>query len=70
MKGHKCEGCPFRGEHQEPGFRPFGVCCLKMDLAEAAKAYEAEKCWLENKEKTKKFKFSFNFMIDFIRKRR
>lgn len=44
MKGHKCEGCPFRGEHQEPGFQPFGVCTREKNLIEAQKAYNAETC--------------------------
>lgn len=44
MKGHKCGGCPFRGEHQEPGFRPFGVCTRETNLIEAEKAYNAEVC--------------------------
>ena len=51
MKRHKCEGCPFRGEHQEQGFRPFGVCTRERNLIEAEKAYKAETCRVGNKEK-------------------
>ena len=50
MKGHKCEGCPFRGEHQEQGFRPFGVCTMEKNLIEAQKAYNAETCQVGNKK--------------------
>lgn len=56
MKGHKCEGCPFRGEHQEPGFRPFGVCTREKNLIEAEKAYKAETCRVGEKEIEKKLK--------------
>lgn len=42
--GHKCDGCGFKGEHQEMMFRPFGVCLRELNLAEAEKNYNAEKC--------------------------
>lgn len=42
--GHKCDGCRFKGEHQEMMFRPFGVCLRELNLAEAEKSYNAEKC--------------------------
>ena len=42
--GHKCDGCRFKGEHQEMMFRPFGVCLRELNLAEAEKNYNAEKC--------------------------
>lgn len=41
---HKCDNCPFRGEHQEMGFRPFGVCTWETNLIEAEKTYKAERC--------------------------
>lgn len=44
MKLHKCEGCRFRAEHQEQGFRPFGVCSKEKNLIEAEKIYKAEIC--------------------------
>jgi len=56
MKGHKCEGCPFRGEHQEQGFRPFGVCTKETNLIEAQKAYNAKTCRVGKKEIEKKLK--------------
>lgn len=42
--GHKCDGCSFKSEHQEMGFKPFGVCTKYTNLAEAQRAYETEKC--------------------------
>ncbi len=42
--GHKCDGCSFKSEHQEMGFKPFGACTKYTNLIEAQKAYEAEKC--------------------------
>ncbi len=41
---HKCDGCRYKGEHQEMMFRPFGVCTRELNLVEAEKAYNAEKC--------------------------
>ena len=41
---HKCDGCRYKGEHQEMKFRPIGVCNRGADLAEAVRNYEAEKC--------------------------
>ena len=41
---HKCYGCKYESTHQEMGFRPFGVCTKKSNLAEAEKAYNAEVC--------------------------
>ena len=46
--GHKCDGCGFKGEHQEMMFRPFGVCLRELNLAEAEKNYNAEKCPYDN----------------------
>ncbi len=51
MPKHKCDGCLFRGEHQEPGFRPFGICTRETNLIEAEKAYNAKTCQVGNKEK-------------------
>lgn len=41
---HKCDGCGYKGEHQEMGFRPFNVCTKGINLIEAEKAYKADKC--------------------------
>lgn len=41
---HKCDGCRYKGEHQEMMFRPMGVCNRGANLVEAVKNYEAEKC--------------------------
>ena len=42
--GHKCDGCKYKGEHQEMMFRPMGVCNRGVNLFEAIKNFEAEKC--------------------------
>lgn len=44
MKKHKCDGCRYKGTHQEMMFAPFGVCFKEHNLIEAEKAYRAEKC--------------------------
>lgn len=41
---HKCDGCPYKGEHQEMMFRPMGVCNKAGNLADAVAAYEADTC--------------------------
>lgn len=41
---HKCEGCKYKSEHQEMGFRPFGVCLRETNLYRAEVAYNAEVC--------------------------
>ena len=41
---HKCDGCRYKGEHQEMGFVPFGVCLKETDLIRAEKNYNAECC--------------------------
>lgn len=41
---HKCEGCRFKGVHQEMGFCATPVCTKTMNLEDAAKAYAAKKC--------------------------
>ena len=41
---HKCDGCRYKGEHREMMFRPFGVCTKELNLIEAEKAYNADKC--------------------------
>lgn len=41
---HKCDGCRYKGEHQEMMFRPFGVCTMTTNLIEAERYYNAEKC--------------------------
>ena len=50
---HKCNGCRYRSEHQEMGFRPFGVCTRETNLIEAEKAYKAEVCPYKQKEEMK-----------------
>lgn len=44
MNAHKCDGCRYKGEHVEMGFKPFGVCYKETNLIEAEKNYNAEIC--------------------------
>ena len=44
MSKHKCDGCKYKGEHQEMMFKPFGVCCKETDLIKAEQSYNADKC--------------------------
>ena len=41
---HKCEGCEYRGEHVEKGYKPFGICKKESTLWEAEKSYNAIEC--------------------------
>lgn len=41
---HKCDGCKYKGEHQEMMFRPFGICMLESSLVKAEQAYNADTC--------------------------
>lgn len=41
---HKCDGCRYKGEHQEMGFAPFGVCFKETNLMQAQQNYDAECC--------------------------
>ena len=41
---HKCDGCRYKGEHQEMGFVPFGVCLKETNLIRAEQIYNAECC--------------------------
>ena len=41
---HKCDGCRYKGEHQEMGFVPFGVCLKETNLLKAERTYKAECC--------------------------
>ena len=41
---HKCDGCRYKGEHQEMGFAPFGVCFKETNLVKAQQNYNAECC--------------------------
>ena len=41
---HKCEGCRYKGVHQEMGFCATPVCTKTMNLEDAAKAYAAKDC--------------------------
>lgn len=47
---HKCDGCKFKGEHQEMGFRPFGVCTKEPHLGDAVSAFNAEVCPYKKKD--------------------
>ena len=44
MNAHKCDGCRYKGEHVEMGFKPFGVCYKETNLIEAEKNYNSETC--------------------------
>lgn len=44
MFEHKCDGCRYKGEHQEMGFVPFGVCLKETNLIKAEQNYKAECC--------------------------
>lgn len=44
MTTHKCDGCRYKGEHVEMGFKPFGVCYKETNLIEAEKNFNAETC--------------------------
>ena len=50
IKNHKCNGCKHKGEHQEMGFRSFGVCTKELNLIDSEKSYNAEKCPYNNAE--------------------
>ena len=41
---HKCDGCRYKGEHQEQGFVPIGVCLKETSLIKAEQNYKAECC--------------------------
>lgn len=41
---HKCDGCIYKGEHQEMEFRPVGVCLKEPNLLEAFCSYKATSC--------------------------
>lgn len=41
---HKCNGCRYKGEHQEMMFRPFGVCLKETNLIQSEKNYNADVC--------------------------
>lgn len=44
---NKCDGCKYKGEHQEMGFVPFGVCLKETNLIKAEQTYKAEHCpWI------------------------
>lgn len=50
---HKCDGCKFKGEHQEMGFSPCGVCLKEPHLADAVASFNAKECpHNENKKMT------------------
>ena len=48
---HKCNGCRYQSEHQEMGFRPFGVCTKETNLIEAERAYKSDVCPYKQNEK-------------------
>ena len=41
---HKCEGCKYRGEHQEMGFRAVGVCTREPNILKAVLFYNSPTC--------------------------
>ena len=41
---HKCDGCKYKSEHQEMGFKAVGVCTKEYYLPNAVKAYNATEC--------------------------
>ena len=41
---HKCDGCRYKGEHQEMGFVPFDICFKEKNLIKAQQNYDAECC--------------------------
>lgn len=41
---HECDGCKYKGEHQEMGFRAVGTCTKEHSLPDAVKAYDAAGC--------------------------
>lgn len=51
---HKCDGCRYKGEHQEMGFRPMGVCTKTTNLIEAERAYNADVCPYREEEQEEK----------------
>lgn len=48
LKKHKCDGCKYKGEHQEMGFKAVGVCFREHNLLKAEIAYNAKKCPFSN----------------------
>lgn len=50
---HKCKTCKYRGEHQEMGFRPVGVCHMEHNLLMAIRAYNAMECPFKDVKPTK-----------------
>ena len=50
---HKCESCKYRGEHQEMGFSPVGVCHMEHNLCRAILAYNAKECPFKEKTEPK-----------------
>jgi hypothetical protein len=45
---HKCDGCRYKDEYRDGKFRPFGICRRGLNLIEAEKNYNAEKCPYRN----------------------
>lgn len=41
---HKCDGCEYRGEHVEIGYRAFGICKKESTLWDAEKSFKANEC--------------------------
>lgn len=50
---HKCDTCQYKGEHQEMGFKPSGVCTKEHNLLKAMLAYRAPECPFSVKEEKK-----------------
>lgn len=41
---HKCDGCKYKSEHQEMGFKATGVCSKEHYLPDAIKAFNDKEC--------------------------
>lgn len=63
---HKCDGCKYKGEHQEMMFKPFGLCLKESNLVEAEKVYKAEKCPFKKTYFEGLKEFNIEQMVDFL----
>ena len=65
---HKCNGCRYKGEHQEMGFASMGVCTRTTNLIEAEKNYKAEKCPYKKTNFDKIREMNADELADFLSK--
>ena len=56
---HKCNGCRYKGEHQEMMFRPFGVCLRELNLIPAKEYYNADVCPYKDMRKEDEGKWKY-----------